>query len=347
MEKIGILTGGGDAPGLNAVIRAVTVKAVREGYEVIGFKSGWKGMLEQDYRRLSLEDVEDIHRLGGTILGSSRTNVSKVENGFELVKQNLAELNIHALIAVGGDDTLGVAKKLHEAGGRVVGVPKTVDNDINATDYTFGFDTAINRVMDALDCLHTTTRSHNRVMVVEIMGRDAGWIALHGGMAGGAHVILIPEVPFDIDEVCAAVNKRYEDGKEYAIIAVAEGAKNAQLAEKMREYEVLDEFGHIQKSKQKVGIAQVLSEIIEERTQRETRHLVLGHLQRGGNPSAFDRVFSTRLGVKAVEMVMARQFGMMAAMHGGEIVPVPLDEALGEPNTVSTDRYEVARLFFG
>ncbi len=347
MEKIGILTGGGDAPGLNAVIRAVTVKAIREDYEVVGFKLGWKGMLEKDYRVLTLEDVEDIHRLGGTILGSSRTNVGKVENGFEIVKQNLAEMDIHALIAVGGDDTLGVAKKLYDAGGKVVGVPKTIDNDISATDYTFGFDTAINRVMEALDRLHTTTKSHERVMVVEIMGRDAGWITLHGGMAGGAHVILIPEVPFDIDEVCAAVDKRYEEGKNYAIVAVAEGAKNDQLAEKMKEYEVLDEFGHVQKSKQKVGIAQVLSGMIEERTGKETRHLVLGHLQRGGNPTAFDRVFSTRLGVKAVEMVMARQFGMMAAMHSGEIVPVPLDEALGEPNTVSTDRYDVAKLFCG
>ena len=347
MEKIGILTGGGDAPGLNAVIRAATVKAIREGYEMVGFKLGWKGMLEKKYQVLTLTDVEDIHRQGGTILGSSRTNVAKVENGFQIVKQNLAELNIHALIAVGGDDTLGVAKQLYDEGGRVVGVPKTIDNDVSATDYTFGFDTAINRVMEALDRLHTTTKAHERVMVVEIMGRDAGWITLHGGMAGGAHVILIPEIPFDIDEVCAAVNKRYEEGKNYALIAVAEGARNDLLAERMKEYEIRDEFGHVQKSKQKIGIAQVLSEMIEERTGKETRHLVLGHLQRGGDPTAFDRVFSTRLGVKAVEMVMARQFGMMAALHGSEIVPVPLDEALGEANTVSSDRYDVAKLFFG
>lgn len=348
MEKIGILTGGGDAPGLNAVIRGVTVRGIQEGYQVVGFRLGWKGMLEKDWEELTLERVQDLHRQGGTILGSSRTNVAKVKNGFEMVKANLAELNIYALIAVGGDDTLGVAKQLHEVGGQVVGVPKTIDNDVNATDYTFGYDTAINRAMEALDRLHTTTASHQRVMVVEIMGRDAGWMALEGGMAGGAHVILIPEIPLDIDEVCALVHSRYGEGKpNYAIIAVAEGATSAELAEKMQEYEIRDAFGHVQRSKQTIGVAQALSEVIEERTGRETRHVVLGHLLRGGDPSAFDRVFGMRLGIQAIEMVKAGQFGMMAALRGTEIVAVPLGDALGESKTVPVARYEEARKFFG
>jgi len=219
---------------------------------------------------------------------------------------------------------------------------------VNATDYTFGYDTAINRAMEALDRLHTTTKSHQRVMVVEIMGRDAGWMALEGGMAGGAHMILIPEVLFDIDEVCELVTRRYGEGKpNYAIIAVAEGAKNAELAQKMKEYEIRDAFGHVQKSKQKIGIAQALSEVIEKRTGKETRHAVLGHLQRGGDPTAFDRVFGTRLGVKAIEMVRAGQFGMMAALRGTDIVAVPLEDALGESKTVPMARYEEAKKFFG
>ena len=349
MKRIGVLTGGGDAPGLNAVIRGVTVRGVQLGYQVLGFRLGWKGMLEKDYEELDLDKVADIHRQGGTILGSSRTNVAKVPNGFEIVKRNLQELDIYALVAIGGDDTLGVAQQLYEAGGRVVGVPKTIDNDVNATDYTFGYDTAINRVMEALDRLHTTAKAHQRVIVVEIMGRDAGWMALEGGMAGGAHVILIPEVPFEIDEVCEVVNRRYGPGKpNYAIIAVAEGAKNSEVDEKLKEFGApVDDFGHVLRTKMKVSLAQALAEIIEKRTGKETRHVVLGHLQRGGDPSAFDRVFATRLGLKAVEMVEAGQFGMMAALRGTEIVAVPLKEALKESKTVPQYRYEEARVFFG
>jgi len=344
-RRIGMLTGGGDAPGLNAVIRAVTVKAVKEGFEVFGFRDGWAGMLKKDYKVLTLEDVEDIHRKGGTILGSSRTNVAKVENGFEIVKSNMDELNIYALIAIGGEDTLGVAKQLYDNGGRVIGVPKTIDNDVNATDYTFGFDTAINRVTETLDWLHTTTESHHRVMVVEIMGRHAGWMALHGGIAGGAHVILIPEVKFDTDEVCEIIKKRYAEGKNYAIVAVAEGAEDPKISDKIKHAKRRDQFGHVLLGTGR-GIGEVLAEEIEERTGFETRHIVLGHLQRGGNPSAFDRVLGTRFGLKAVDLVKEGKFGYMVSLRGCDIVPVPLADAVGELKNVDPKLYEEIRIFF-
>lgn len=346
MKRIGILTGGGDAPGLNAVIRAVTVAAIDSGYEVIGFLRGWAGALKKEYRVLTKEDVNDIHRQGGTILFSSRTNVAKVENGFEILKKNLEELNVYCLIASGGEDTLGVAKQLHDAGGRVVGVPKTIDNDVNATDYTFGFDTAINRVMETLDWLHTTTKAHQRVMVVEIMGRQTGWIALHGGIAGGAHYIAIPEVPFDIEEIAELCKKRWERGEKYAIVAISEGAEDQKLTRKIQHSAEKDPFGHVQLGTGK-GIGEVVADELEERTGIETRSIVLGHLQRGGDPSAFDRVLGTRLGVKVVEMIDREEFGMMAALHGGETVSVPLADAVGELKTVPIERYQVARQFFG
>jgi len=346
MKRIGILTGGGDAPGLNAVIRAVTMSAVDAGYEVVGFLRGWAGILEKDYRVLTKDDVVDIHRQGGTILFSSRTNVAKIPNGLETVRKNLEELGIYCLVASGGEDTLGVAKKLGDAGGRVVGVPKTIDNDVNATDYTFGFDTAINRVMEALDRLHTTTAAHQRVMVVEIMGRHAGWMALHGGMAGGAHYIAIPEVPFSIEDICEIVKKRYERGDKYAIVAIAEGAEDPKLLSHVQHSAEKDAFGHVQLGTGR-GIGEVVAEEIEERTGIETRHIVLGHLQRGGDPTAFDRVLGTRLGVKVVEMIECQQFGNMAALQGGEIVSVPLADAVGELKTVPPERYQVARRFFG
>lgn len=344
--KIGLLTGGGDAPGLNAVIRAITVKAIKRGHDVIGFKRGWKGALEKSYEALPLEKVEDIHREGGTILGASRTNVAKVENGFEIVKRNLAEIGIDVLVAIGGDDTLGVAKQLYDAGGKVVGVPKTIDNDLSGTDYTFGFDTAINRAAEALDWLHTTAKSHHRVIVVELMGRGAGWIALHGGIAGGAHIILIPEVPFDIDDVCDMIKKRHAAGHVYTIVAVAEGAMDPKMASRVMRVEQKDEFGHLQLSKG-IGIAQALASEIEEQTGLETRFTVLGHLQRGGEPSAFDRVLGTRLGLKVVDLIEEGKYGWMASLQGSEITAVPLADAVGVLKKVDPERYEEARTFFG
>lgn len=345
LKRIGILTGGGDAPGLNAVIRAVTTKAVNSGYEVLGFEAGWRGLLEMQYRPLTLADVEDIHTLGGTILHSSRTNVAKVENGIEIARKNLNDAGVDVLVAAGGDDTLGVALKLHEAGAKVVGVPKTIDNDVSATDYTFGFDTAINRVTDFLDMLRTTTESHNRVMVVEVMGRHAGWIALQGGMSGGAHMILVPEFEVHIKDICAMVERRYKAGKNWAIICCAEGATVTEIMRDVSHSAIKDEFGHVQLGTGK-GIGESLANAIEYETGRETRSLVLGHLQRGGSPSAFDRVLGTRLGVHVVKMIVKGQFGMMASLQGSEMTAVPLEAALGSMKAVSLDRYEAAKEFF-
>ena len=346
LKRIGILTGGGDAPGLNAVIRAVTVKGIKSGYEIVGFEAGWRGLLENKFNKLTLEKVEDIHMEGGTILHSSRTNLSKIENGLETAKKNLKKAGVDVLVAAGGEDTLGVALKLHKAGSRVVGVPKTIDNDVNATDYTFGFDTAINRVCDFLDMLRTTTESHNRVMVVEIMGRHAGWIALNGGIAGGAHMILIPEITVGIKEICDVVRKRYESGKRWAVIAVSEGADIPEIMKDVSHSSQLDDFGHIQLGTGK-GIGDALANAIEYETGYETRSLVLGHLQRGGPPSAFDRVLGTRLGVHVVEMIEQGQFGMMASLVGREMKSVSLEDAVGSLKIVTPQRYETARLFFG
>jgi len=345
-KKIGILTGGGDAPGLNAVIRAVTVKGIASGYEIIGFEAGWRGLIEKQFSTLTLEDVEDIHMLGGTILHSSRTNVAKIKDGFEIAIKNLEEIGIHALVAAGGEDTLGVANKLYNAGANVVGVPKTIDNDVNATDYTFGFDTAINRVSSFLEMLRTTTKSHNRVTVAEVMGRHAGWITLHGGMAGGAHMILIPEIEVRVEEVCDLVRSRFESGKNWTIIAVAEGAVIPGLMKDVAHSSQLDDFGHIQLGTGK-GVADALANTIEYETGYETRSIVLGHLQRGGSPTAFDRVLGTRFGVHVVKMIEKGEFGKMAALHGGSMVAVPLQDAVGTLKIVDPGRYETAKLFFG
>jgi ATP-dependent phosphofructokinase / diphosphate-dependent phosphofructokinase len=344
-KRIGILTGGGDAPGLNAIIRAVTTKATDDGYEVIGFESGWRGLLDKEYRVLTREDVKHIHLLGGTILGSSRTNVNKIKDGYDTAKKNLEELEIHALIAAGGDDTLGVALKLYNCGANVVGVPKTIDNDVSGTDYTFGFDTASNRVSEFIEMLRTTTKSHRRVMVVEIMGRHAGWIALHGGIAGGAHMIIIPEVEVSAQEVCDMVRRRYESGEKWAMIAVAEGANIKDIMKDVSHSSQLDEFGHIQYSISQ-GVAEALANSIESATGYETRSTVLGHLQRGGNPSAYDKVLCTRLGVKVVQMIEDGEFGQMAAIRAGEMKSVSLEEAVGTHKTVDLERYEVAKIFF-
>ncbi len=311
-----------------------------------GFLRGWKGLLENLSRPLGIEEVRDIHKKGGTVLLSSRTNPLKAENGLERIRATLAANSIDCLVAVGGEDTLGVASRLASGGIRVLGVPKTIDNDLNSTDYTFGFDTAINIVTEALDRLETTARSHERVIVVEIMGRHAGWMALHGGMAGGAHVILIPEEPFDTDEVCRVLTARFEAGHRWALVAVAEGAMDPELSRQVMHTAEKDAFGHVQLGTG-IGIAEVLAGEIEQRSGLETRHVILGHLQRGGPPSAFDRVLGTRLGIKVVEMAEEGLSGMMASLKGGEVVPVDLAEAVGTLKTVPADRYAAARLFFG
>lgn len=343
-QVIGVLTGGGDAPGLNAVIRALTVKAMSLGYNVLGFRKGWNGLLgEGEPWPLDLDNVEGIHTLGGTILGTSRTNPYKVENGIEQVKQNLEKFNVHCLVAVGGEDTLGVAMKLQNEGVKVVGVPKTIDNDVNATDYTFGFDTAVNIAAKAIGDLHTTAKSHERVMVVEVMGRHAGWITLHAGIAGGAHYIALPEEPYDIEEICKIVKQRDKQGKHYSIIAVSEGVVSKQTSTVQTQGKALDAFGHVRLG----GVAETLAAEIEKLTGKESRHVVLGHLQRAGQPSAFDIVLGTRFGIHAAEMVSKKEFGKMAALQGTEIVSVGMQEALGKLKTVPKQRLEEAKLFFG
>jgi 6-phosphofructokinase 1 len=340
--RVGVLTGGGDCPGLNAVIRAVVRKGIQVyGYEFVGFRAGWRGPLEGDTIALDVQAVRGILPRGGTILGSSRTNPVKVEGGIERIKDNLAGLGVDALIAIGGEDTLGVAKRLHEAGVNVVGVPKTIDNDLNATDYTFGFDTAVNIAMEAIDRLHTTAESHHRALICEVMGRHAGWIALHAGMAAGANVILIPEKPFDIEKVVEYVESRFKT--RYApIIVVAEGAHpvEGQMAVQTGE---LDAFGHVRLG----GIGQRLADEIEKRTGKEARCTVLGHIQRGGTPTAFDRVLATRFGLQAIDAVHDGEYGKMVALSGTDIVRVDLGAATETLKTVPVERYAEAEIFFG
>jgi phosphofructokinase-like protein len=342
-KKVAVLTGGGDCPGINPVIRAIVRKALKEGYAVLGIKNGWKGLIENDTIDLDLSSVSGILPKGGTILGTSRTNLYKNKEGLEKAKKNFKSLKIDALIAVGGEDTLGVAYKLYQKEGlKVVGVPKTIDNDLSATDRTFGFDTAVNIATEAIDRIHTTAESHHRVMVVEVMGRHSGWIGLEAGIAGGADSILIPEFPIDINEVCTLIKKRHERGKTFSIIVVAEGAKFKEGSEVLQE-EKLDAFGHVRLG----GIGQILGEEIEKRTRFETRVTVLGHLQRGGTPTAFDRVLGTRYGVKAMELVIEEKFGQMASLQGNKIISVSLEKAVGVLKTVPTELYEIAKIFFG
>lgn len=340
--RIGVLTGGGDCPGLNAVIRAVVRKGVSTyGHEFVGYRDGWRGPLENITMELGIAQVRGILPRGGTILGSSRTNPAKIDGGIGLIKATMAAGGVDALIAIGGEDTLGVAAQLFEAGVHVVGVPKTIDNDLSATDYTFGFDTAVNIAMEAIDRLHTTAESHHRALIVEVMGRHAGWIALHAGLAGGANVILLPERPFDIDEVCAYIEQRFRN--HYApIVVVAEGAtpKEGTLALQSGE---LDAFGHVRLG----GIGDVLAREIEQRTGKEARCTVLGHIQRGGTPTAFDRVLATRLGLAAIDAVHEGDYGRMVALRGTDIVRVGLDEATATLKTVPVDRYREAEVFFG
>ncbi|MBI3313321.1 MAG: 6-phosphofructokinase [Candidatus Omnitrophica bacterium] len=341
MQRIGVLTGGGDCPGLNPVIRAVVKRAQIDNWQVLGFRNGWKGMVEDDYIMLDAQSVSGILPKGGTILGTSRTNPYKKSGDLEKVRSTFNKHNLAALIVIGGEDTLGAAYKLFQEGLKVVGVPKTIDNDLNATDYTFGYDTALNIAMECIDRLHTTAESHNRVMVVEIMGRHAGWIALEAGLAGGADIILIPEIPIDINKTCELIKKRHARGKTFSIIAVAEGAhfKDKGLIANDK----LDQFGHMRLG----GIGQVIGEMIEQKTGYETRVTVLGHIQRGGSPSAFDRVLGTRFGVKAVELIKAEKFGHMVSLQGRNIVDVSLADAIGQLKTVPPDLYEMAQIFFG
>ncbi len=340
--RIGVLTGGGDCPGLNGVIRAVVRKGVEVyGHEFVGYRDGWRGPLEGVSRPLGVAEVRGILPRGGTVLGSSRTNPLKVDGGVEQIRATLERDGVDALVAIGGEDTLGVATRLAEQGVTVVGVPKTIDNDLGATDYTFGFDTAVTIATEAIDRLHTTAESHHRVLICEVMGRHAGWIALHAGMAGGANVILVPERPFDIDQVCRYVEQRF--ALEYApILVVAEGALPKEGTLETREGE-LDAFGHARLG----GIGHLLEREIEQRTGKEARATVLGHVQRGGSPTAFDRVLSTRFGLHAVDAVHDGESGVMVALRGTDIVRVPLAEATRELKTVPPERLAEAEVFFG
>ena len=340
--RIGVLTGGGDCPGLNAVIRAVVRKGEKEyGYQFIGFRDGWRGPLEGLTIPLNTASTRGILPKGGTILGSSRTNPFAIENGVARIKENLEKLGCDALIAIGGEDTLGVATKLHELGVKVIGVPKTIDNDLNNTDYTFGFDTAVNIAVEAIDRLHTTAESHHRALIVEVMGRHAGWIALHSGLAGGASCILIPEVKFSIEQVCNWVESRFKSS--YApIIVIAEGAL-AQDGDMVTKDQTLDAFGHVKLS----GIGEWLASEIENRTGKEARTSVLGHIQRGGSPTAFDRVLATRFGLHAITAVHDGDWGTMVALHGTQIRRVPLESATAKLKTVDPALYKEAEIFFG
>jgi ATP-dependent phosphofructokinase / diphosphate-dependent phosphofructokinase len=341
--RVGVLTGGGDCPGLNAVIRAVVRKGVKQhGFEFVGFREGWKGPMEGITMELGIEQCRGILPRGGTILGSSRTNPFKVENGVQRIKDNLAEAGVDALVAIGGEDTLGVATKLADLGVDVVGVPKTIDNDLSGTDFTFGFDTAVNIAVEAIDRLHTTAESHHRVLVVEVMGRHAGWIALHSGIAGGASIVLIPEQPFDIDEVCALVQKRFES-RFAPILVVSEGAIPKDGSGMTLQSGDVDAFGHVRLG----GIGDRLAKEIEQRTGAESRAVVLGHVQRGGTPTAFDRWLATRFGLQAIGAVADGEFGVMVALRGTDIVRVPLIEGTGELKLVSEEEYAEAQVFFG
>jgi 6-phosphofructokinase 1 len=362
MKKIGVLTGGGDCPGLNAVIRAVVKKSMKYNWETIGIKNGWKGLINGEMELLTGYNVSGILPKGGTIIGTSRTNPFNDEKDVQKLIENIKKFNIDALVVIGGDDTLSVAHKLHNIGVTIVGIPKTIDNDLFGTDYTFGFDTAVQIVTEAIDRLHTTAESHHRVIVVEVMGRHAGWIATMAGIAGGADEILIPEVPFDIEEVCQRLRQRYDRGKKFSIIAIAEGAypiegkmldiKNdykESLSQNYGKNKLIyrtnekDAFGNIRLG----GVGHLLAKEIEKCMNIETRVTVLGHVQRGGTPTAHDRILATRFGIAAVELIKNNDFGKMVALQGNKIVSIELEEAISKSKTVDMDLYEIAKVFFG
>ena len=350
-KRIGILTGGGDCPGLNAVIRAVVRKSViKYNYQVVGILKGWLGLMEYGLtQELNLDKVSGIIHRGGTILKTSRTNPFQEEDGVKRIIEKVRALELSAVIAVGGEDTLGVAAKLHEEGVKVVGVPKTIDNDIWGTDYTFGFDTSVNIAMDAIDRIHTTAESHNRVMVVEVMGRHTGWIAIEAGIAGGADFILIPEKPVDLNKVCDAICKRHERRRDFSIVVVAEGAKittpdNGTTKEvEILQDEEKDAFGHVRLG----GIGKVLATEIQKRTGFETRFVILGYVQRGGTPTAFDRMLGTRFGIAAVDLVNRGEFGKMVSLMGNKIGSIDLKEATSKTKRIDDELYELAQVFFG
>ncbi len=342
--RIGLLTGGGDCPGLNAVIRAVVRKGI-DGYgdALIGFRDGWRGVLEDSFIELTIESTRGILPRGGTILGSSRTNPYKRDDGVERARATFESQNLDGLIAIGGEDTLGVANRLNQDGLHVIGVPKTIDNDLGATDVTFGFDTALHVATEAIDRLHTTAESHNRILVVEVMGRTAGWIALHSGIAGGADVILIPEIPFDIDEVCRLIRRRHERGRYFSIVVAAEGAVPKEGTTMTLAAGENDEFGHPRLG----GIGYALEREIESRTGYETRATVLGHVQRGGTPTAFDRVLATRLGLRAIDAAHEGAWGSMTALRSSDIVLVPLADAVAEVKRVPPEEYARYGFLYG
>jgi len=340
--KVGILTGGGDCPGLNAAIRAAVIKGSKHGIEVIGIRKGWAGLLNAWGEVLTPEDVDPMLKEGGTMLGSSRTNPYKREDGEKRAIEGFKKLGLHALIAIGGEDTLGVALRLYKAGLPIVAIPKTIDKDLSATDTTIGFNTAVTVATDAIDRISTTMRSHERIGVVEIMGRHAGWMTYIAGLAGGANVILIPEEPFDIEEVCEVFRKRKEEGKPYGVVAVAEGALPKDMKDFVTLSEERDEFGHVRLG----GIGKVLAKEIEKRTGMECRATILGHIQRGGSPTVYDRVMGTKLGYKAIELILAKDFGKLVAYRNEKAVSVPLEEAVGKLNTVPKEEYKIAKTFF-
>ena len=342
MNRIAVLTGGGDVPGLNAAIRAVVRRAGEKGLEVTGVRDGWRGLLADDLVPLSRDAVSGILPKGGTILGTSRTNPLRDADGIARIKATLARRGIDAFVAIGGDDTLGAACRLSREGVAVVGIPKTMDNDVRGTDVTIGFDTAVNAVMDAIDRLHSTTESHHRIMVVEVMGRDAGWVAAAGGLAGGADAVLVPEVPFDLEEVCAALRRRRATGRQFSIVVVAEGAVPKDGAAQTVRDAPVDAFGHARLG----GIGAVLAREIERRLEVETRATVLGHVQRGGSPSAFDRILATRFGVAAVDELVAGRTGVMVALRGTTIVTTPLDDVIKGTRTLDPAIGALTRLFW-
>ena len=341
--RLGLLTGGGDCPGLNAVIRAVVRKGI-DAYndQLVGFRDGWKGVLEDSFDPLTIDSTRGILPRGGTILGSSRTNPFKREDGVRLISETVRRNGLDGLIAIGGEDTLGAAQRLYAEGVNVIGVPKTIDNDLGATDVTFGFDTALHVATEAIDRLHTTAESHHRILVVEVMGRSAGWIALHAGVAGGADVILIPEIPFDIDNVCRLIQRRHGRGRPFSIVVAAEGASPKEGTMSVSAGQ-LDEFGHPRLG----GIGHRLEQEIEQRTGFETRATVLGHVQRGGTPTAFDRVLATRFGLAAIDAAHEGAWGMMTALRGTRIELVLLAEAIIELRTVPVEEYERFGVLFG
>ncbi len=341
--KVGILSGGGDAPGINAVIRAVVRKGIQNYKdEIIGIKDGWSGLLKGEYTRLDLNAVSGILPRGGSILGTSRTNPFKAEKGPEEIMENAKKTGIEAVVAIGGDDTLSVAHKMSEFGLKCVGVPKTIDNDLVGTDYTFGFDTAVSIATEALDRLHTTAETHHRVIILEVMGRYTGWIALEAGLAGGADIILIPEKPFDIEKICEYIKQRHARGRNFSIIVVAEGAKPKGGVEIVYS-ESLDEFGHIRLG----GVGYFIGKEIEKCINLETRVVVLGHLQRGGSPTAFDRILATRFGISAIDLVHQERFDRMVTLRGNKIESTPLKDVIGKRKTVDLELYDVASVFFG